>query len=115
MFAGKQLTVFNVAGRHTAGLVKVNSNEFAKTRRVVVTHRLRVTEGLQHRVSLDNLVLERSAFSATLSDRRVGALLARAHRCKIGNHLKYFSIIKFAISFCHLALQINHSGCSKTK
>lgn len=53
--------MFDVAGGHLARLGEVDPDELAEARGVVVAHRLRVAERLQHGVGLDDLVLQRRA------------------------------------------------------
>ena len=82
--------MLNVTRRHTSDLVEVNSNEFAETRRVVVSYGFRITERLQHGVGLDDLVLQRDLLTVLL--HRLATTfqlrLTCAHRGEVGDDLK---------------------------
>jgi len=49
---------FNVGTGNVSGVIEIDSNKFAKTRRVVVLHRFRIAKRFQQRIRLEQLVLE---------------------------------------------------------
>ena len=53
---------------------------------VVVTGGLRITEGLQNRVCLDDLVLQ-----VTLRQQHKGDVVRTSHRCKVNQHFVWGS------------------------
>merc|ERR1719200_86017 len=90
----------HVSTRELAACIEPNTDEFTKTRGVVIPHSLGITPGLKDRVSLDNLVLQTSvtnggkvgnnllgvlSFASTrLTSNENGLILAIVHHTLVG-------------------------------
>ena len=74
-------------------------NEFAEARRIVVSDGFRIAERLEHRIRLDDLILERNLLLRFCRRNNAGAFVRRlllrgADRREIGDNL--FRVLRFA-------------------
>ena len=79
--------MFNIARGETSSSVEVDTDELSETGRVVVSDGLGVSESLEHRVGLDDLVLQGDLLGSIIELDSLGLRLLGSDSGEVGNNL----------------------------